>query len=176
MSERATKTFLQSLTANPDSAASSLAKLLTLGMGLGQHDCGKAASAAARSSEHDDDNDACAVFQDASEYERRSLTRHRRCRPLVLAQQLDPLDDRVGGEAGGELRQKRFRSNGLGLHAWNFEAQRTAAQRVHNAQVHRPNLQEVLALLGKSLTTYTPILPVTRPRRGLLVAPTQAPG
>ena len=51
MSERATKTFLQSLTANPDSAASSLAKLLTLGMGLGQHDCGKAASAAARSSE-----------------------------------------------------------------------------------------------------------------------------
>ena len=51
MSERATKTFLQSLTANPDSTASSLAKLLTLGMGLGQHDCGKAASAAARSSE-----------------------------------------------------------------------------------------------------------------------------
>ena len=110
------------------------------------------------------------VFHDASESERRSLTRHGRSRPLVLAEQLDPLDG-VGGEAGGELRHEMLRSNGLGLHAWNFEAQRTAAQRVHNAQVHRPNLQEVLALLGKSLTTYTPILPVTHPSRGLLGAP-----
>ena len=58
MSERATKTFLPSPTATPDSAARSRAKVLTLGMddwGLGQHDCEKAASAATGSSEHDDD-------------------------------------------------------------------------------------------------------------------------
>ena len=48
-SESATKTFLQSPTATPDSAARSRAKVLTLGMddwGLGQHDCETAASAA----------------------------------------------------------------------------------------------------------------------------------
>ena len=151
MSERATKTFLQSLTANPDSAASSLAKLLTLGMGLGQHDCGKAASAAARSSEC---RGTMTTTMRAQCFKTRQSTNGAVSPGIGAAARSCSHSSSIllttewAGRRGVSCDRRGSRSNGLGLHAWNFEAQRTAAQRVHNAQVHRPNLQEVLALLG----------------------------